>query len=109
MAEEKTDRRERTQRVVSDLAKRGETRARGIQKAARQLAERSTRSRHELASLIQKEIRRQIRALGLATREDVERLQRRIRELEKGRVAKRSPARRSSGGAKSRSQKSTGR
>jgi polyhydroxyalkanoate synthesis regulator phasin len=80
------------QRIVSDLARRGETRARDLQRAARELAERSARSRRELATLIQKELRRQIRALGLATREDIERLQRRIRELEKGGTAKRSPA-----------------
>jgi polyhydroxyalkanoate synthesis regulator phasin len=75
--------RQRAERIVADLAKRGETRTRGLQKAARGIAERSTRSSKELGSLVQKEIRRQIRSLGLATRDDVERLQRRIRELEK--------------------------
>jgi polyhydroxyalkanoate synthesis regulator phasin len=76
--------RRRAERIVSDLAKRGETRARDLQKAARGIAERSSRSRKELVSLVQKEIRRQIRSLGLATRDDVDKLQRRIRELEKG-------------------------
>jgi polyhydroxyalkanoate synthesis regulator phasin len=84
MAERKKGSEGRAQRLVSDLAKRGETRAKDIQKAAKGIAERSARSRHELANLIQKEIRRQIRSLGLATRDDVERLQRRIRDLEKG-------------------------
>jgi polyhydroxyalkanoate synthesis regulator phasin len=83
----------RAQRIVSDLAKRGETRAKDLQKAARELAERSARSRRELAGLIQKEIRRQIRSLGLATRDDIERLQRRLRDLEKGTTAKRPASR----------------
>src|SRR5919109_5535473 len=84
---------QRAQRIVSDLAKRGETRAKDLQKAARDLAERSARSRRELASLIRKEIRRQIRTLGLATRDDVERLQKRVRDLEKRPTAKRSASR----------------
>lgn len=75
--------RDRAEKIMKDLAKRGEVRARDMQKAARELAERSTRNRNELVGLIQKEIRRQIKGLGLATRDDVERLQRRIRELEK--------------------------
>jgi len=76
--------RQRAERAVSDLAKRGEARAKDLQKALREIVERSNRSRKELGTLVQKEIRRQIRSLGLATRDDVERLQRRIRELEKG-------------------------
>jgi polyhydroxyalkanoate synthesis regulator phasin len=76
--------RQRAERIVADLAKRGETRAKGLQKAARGIADRSTRSRKEIVSLVQKEIRRQIRSLGLATRDEVDRLQRRIRDLEKG-------------------------
>lgn len=75
--------RDRAQRIVSDLAKRGESRTKDLQKAARELAERSSRNRRELASLVQKEIRRQIRTLGLATRDEIERLQRRVRELER--------------------------
>ena len=86
--------RDRAERVVSDLAKRGEARAKDLQKLMRELTERSARSRKELGSLVQKEIRRQIRALGLATHDEVERLQKRIRELEKGgaRKAKAKPA-----------------
>jgi polyhydroxyalkanoate synthesis regulator phasin len=84
MAKRAQSPRDRAQRIVSDLAKRGESRAKDLQKAAREIAERSARSRKELVSLIQKEIRRQIRAIGVATREDIDRLQRRVRELEKG-------------------------
>lgn len=75
--------RERAEKVVKDLAARGEVRARDLGKAARELAERSERNRQELVRLVQKEIRRQVHSLGLATRQDVERLQKRIRDLEK--------------------------
>jgi polyhydroxyalkanoate synthesis regulator phasin len=99
MAEQDKGARDRAQRIVSDLAKRGETRARALQKGAKEVAERSARSRRELAGLIQKEIRRQVRALGLATRDDVERLQKRIRDLEKSKrssSSKKSPTSRRS-------------
>jgi polyhydroxyalkanoate synthesis regulator phasin len=79
----------RAQRIVSDLAKRGESRAKDFQKTARGIAERSARNRRELASLVQKEIRRQIKGLGLATRDEIDRLQRRVRELEKSTSSRR--------------------
>ncbi len=75
--------RERAERIVGDLAKRGESRTKGIQKAARDFAERSARDQRELLRLIQKEIRRQVEALGLARNAEVERLNKRVRELEK--------------------------
>ena len=68
--------------VVGDLAKRGEVRARDLQKLARTLMERAERNRNELRRLVQKEIRRQINALGLATRDEVDTLRKRIRQLE---------------------------
>jgi polyhydroxyalkanoate synthesis regulator phasin len=100
MAERRQGPRDRAQRIVSDLAQRGESRAKELQKAAREIADRSARSRREFGSLIQKEIRRQIKALGLATRDDIDRLQRRVRDLEKGTTTRKStsrarPARRS--------------
>lgn len=83
--------RKRAEEVFGDLARRGELRARDAQKFARELIDRAERNRKELTGLIQKEIRRQVKALGLATREDVERLRKRIRELEQS-GAKRKPA-----------------
>lgn len=74
--------RERAEKIVADLAQRGETRSKDIQKAARELADRSVRDQRDLARLIQKEIKRQIEGLGLATRDDVGRLQRRVKDLE---------------------------
>jgi polyhydroxyalkanoate synthesis regulator phasin len=83
--------RKRAERIVEELAKRGETRAKGIQKAARDFAERSARDQRELMRLIQKEIRRQVEALGLARNAEVERLRKRVNELERKRDPKTSP------------------
>ena len=52
--------RERADRIMAELAMRGEPRARDLQKAARDLVDRSTRNRRDLTRLIQKEIRRQL-------------------------------------------------
>ena len=78
--------------VVGDLARRGEVRARDLQKLARTLVDRVERNRAELTRLIQKEIRRQINALGLATRDEVDALRKRIRILEAKAPKKSSPA-----------------
>jgi polyhydroxyalkanoate synthesis regulator phasin len=50
--------RERAERIVDDLAKRGEPVTKDFQRAARELVERSARNQRELASLVQKEFRR---------------------------------------------------
>ena len=65
--------RERAEKIVRELAERGETRTKDLQKAARELADRSARNQRDLARLIQKEVKRQIEALGLASRDDVKR------------------------------------
>jgi len=75
--------RQQAERIVKDLAERGEVRARDLQRSARELAERSAKNRRELMGLISKEIQRQMAGLGVATKAEVERLQKRVRELEK--------------------------
>jgi polyhydroxyalkanoate synthesis regulator phasin len=76
--------RERAEKIIGDLARRGEVRTRDMQKAARELAERSARNQRDLARLIQKEVKRQVEALGLATRDDVGDLRERVGSLEDG-------------------------
>lgn len=49
---------------------------------ARDLVERSKQNRDELLRLIRGEIQNQIKALGVATKRDLERLERRITRLE---------------------------
>jgi polyhydroxyalkanoate synthesis regulator phasin len=74
--------RERADKLVRDLQKRGEIRARDLSKATQELVDRSVRNRRELIRLIRKEIRQQINSLGLATQDDIERLSKRVKTLE---------------------------
>jgi polyhydroxyalkanoate synthesis regulator phasin len=76
--------------LVGELARRGEVRARDLQKLARTLIDRAERNRTELTRLISKEISRQVKSLGLATREEVDALRRRMRELERTTTGSRS-------------------
>jgi hypothetical protein len=49
-----------------------------------------------LTEVVQREVRRQVKAVGVATKDDVEALNKRVRDLERGRsAAKRSTAKRS--------------
>lgn len=74
--------RERAERLAQELQKRGEVRAKDLRKAAQQLVDRSRRNREELLRLVRKEIRRQVNALGLASREDLDKLAKRVKALE---------------------------
>ena len=83
---------EAVRRYIDELAERGEGRARDLQRSARELADRSAKNRRELMGLISKEIRRQIAALGVATKSDVDRLGKRVRDLEKTKTPKKASA-----------------
>jgi polyhydroxyalkanoate synthesis regulator phasin len=64
-----------------------------ISKAAQDLMDWSNKNRERLAELVRREVRSQLKAVGVASREEVEALRRRVRELERPR-AKRSTAKR---------------
>jgi polyhydroxyalkanoate synthesis regulator phasin len=51
---------------------------------AKELLERSKQNRHELLGLVRGEIRNQLSSLGLASKRDLERLERRVARLEGG-------------------------
>lgn len=88
----------------------GEGRER-VSRAAQDLLEWSARSRERITELIQREVRRQLKGVGLATRDDLDALRKRVRDLEKAAAsagggagaprkpaAKRSPAKKSPAG-----------
>ncbi|MEX0756237.1 MAG: hypothetical protein WEA54_05330 [Actinomycetota bacterium] len=54
-----------------------------LQKVQHDLVEWSSRNREKLLKLIQQEVKRQLKNAGFATRQEVESLRRRVRELEK--------------------------
>jgi hypothetical protein len=67
-----------------------------VTKTARELLEWSNRNRERLSDLVRSEVRSQVKTLGLATRDDVDALRKRIRDLERAErpARKRSTARR---------------
>ena len=54
-----------------------------IQKAAQDLLEWSARTGERVAEMIQREVRRQLTAAGVASKDDLDALRKRVRDLEK--------------------------
>jgi len=54
-----------------------------VQKAARDLIDWSNKSRQRLTEAVQREVRSQLKSLGVASRDEVDSLKRRVRELER--------------------------
>ena len=73
--------RERAESIVRDLVASGEVAKGQATKAADWLVERGRTGSEEITDLIRREIRREIAALGLATKEDIARLEVQIDEL----------------------------
>lgn len=73
-----------------------------VTKTAKDLLEWSNKNRERMTALVRSEVRSQVKTLGLATRDDVDALRKRVRDLERGgkparkrTTAKRSTAKRS--------------
>jgi polyhydroxyalkanoate synthesis regulator phasin len=54
-----------------------------VQKAARDFIDWSNKSRQRLSDAVQREVRSQLKSLGVASRDEVDSLKRRVRELER--------------------------
>jgi polyhydroxyalkanoate synthesis regulator phasin len=70
--------REQAEAVVRDLVKAGEVQQKRAKKAVDELLERSRKNAEELSKLVRQEIQSQISALGIATKEDLARLERKL-------------------------------
>lgn len=105
--------RNRAEELVRSWA-RPDIRREQAQAMARDLMEWSKHNRRELTALVRSEIQSQLTSIGVASRRDVERLERRVESLEeslRGLVASRArktPARKSTG-RKSTARKKTSR
>ena len=73
--------RERAESIVRDLVASGEVAKGQATKAADWLVERGRTGSEEIAELVRREIRQQIAALGVATKDDVARLEAQIEAL----------------------------
>lgn len=74
--------RHQAERIVKDFVKSGEVRRQQASSTVKDLLETSKVARTELIRLVRSEIQNQIAGLGLVTKRDLERLERRITRLE---------------------------
>jgi polyhydroxyalkanoate synthesis regulator phasin len=70
--------REQAESVVRDLVKAGDLQQKRAKKAVDELLERSRKNAEDLSKLVRHEIQSQISALGIATQEDLARLERKL-------------------------------
>jgi polyhydroxyalkanoate synthesis regulator phasin len=56
-----------------------------VAKAAQDLVEWSNKNRQRISDLVRSEVRSQLAAMGVASRDEVDALKKRVRELERGR------------------------
>src|SRR3954469_2237194 len=73
--------RSRAEGIVKDLVKAGELQQKQSQKQVDDLVERSRKNTEQLFEALRAEITQQLSALGLATKADVDRLEREIESL----------------------------
>jgi polyhydroxyalkanoate synthesis regulator phasin len=74
--------RTQAERVAGLLAKQGEVQSTQVGRVAEDLMRRTQKNREILSRLVQREVKRQLGLLGMATRDEVARLQQRVRALE---------------------------
>ena len=79
--------RNRAEAIVRDLIKSGELSGGQATQTVKDLMERSKQNRTEILNLVSSEMRNQVQAIGLASKRDIERLERRIARLEDGPTA----------------------
>ena len=75
---------QRAEAIVKDLVKAGEVQAEQAAKRRDELVERSRQNTEKLVGTVRREVRDQIRSLGLATQSDIEALRKEIASLKKG-------------------------
>jgi polyhydroxyalkanoate synthesis regulator phasin len=97
--------RARAEQLASRLAKQGDLQSAQVGRFAEDLVRRTQRNRETMSRLIQREVKRQLSLLGIATRDEVARLQQRVRALEQ--AAERQAAAAATGARKPAGSRST--
>ncbi|MBI2704346.1 MAG: hypothetical protein HYX32_03505 [Actinobacteria bacterium] len=80
-----TEARDRAQDVLEEFSKAAQEQAEQIQQFTKDLLERS---QSQFVKVVDREIKRQMSAVGLATKADIRRLEKKIEALQKGTPAK---------------------
>jgi polyhydroxyalkanoate synthesis regulator phasin len=86
----------RAEDLIRDLVRAGEVQAEQAQSVIDELVDRSRRNSERLIDAVRAEIRQQMASLGLATKNDVERLERRIAEVSAARGTRKATAKKAS-------------
>jgi polyhydroxyalkanoate synthesis regulator phasin len=73
--------RKRAENIVKDLVKAGELQRKQAQQAVDDLLERSRKNTEQLVDLVRREITTQLSTLGVATKDDIARLESRLASL----------------------------
>lgn len=89
--------RARAEAIVKDLVRAGELQREQTQDRVEDLLERSRKNTDQLRDLVRKEIREQLAAIGLATKDDIARLERKFSGAS---AAKKAPAKKAAKAAK---------
>jgi polyhydroxyalkanoate synthesis regulator phasin len=101
---------QKAQDLAQALVKRGEARRDQASALARQLLDWSRRSSERFRETVRREVRRQIARSGVATKDEVEALRRRVRDLERSGPASKtssSPARKKTAARKKATSRKT--
>jgi polyhydroxyalkanoate synthesis regulator phasin len=103
----------RAEALIRDLVRAGEVQAEQAQSVIDELVDRSRRNSERLIDAVRIEIRQQMASLGLATKGDVERLERRIADVAAARgtrraVTRKAPARKATKAARKSGAKKAG-
>lgn len=104
-------RRSQARQIVAELVAQGQLARDQATSTVDEMLDLSRRRREDLRSFVQGEIQRQVRALGIATRDDLDRLERKITAksaTEKRTATKRVAAKRTTSAAKTSTTKTGG-
>ena len=83
---------QRAEAIIKDLVKAGEVQAEQATQRRNELMDRSRENTEKLFETIRREVRDQVRAMGLATQSDVAALRKEIAALKKAPAAPKAPA-----------------
>jgi polyhydroxyalkanoate synthesis regulator phasin len=85
-------RRAQARKIAQDLVAHGQIARDQVASTADQLVDLSRRRTEELSKIVRQEVQRQLGALGLATKDDIERIERRVAAATKTGPVKKAPA-----------------
>ncbi len=75
--------REKAKILVDELVKKGEIPKEKSEKVIDEISKKGEKARSQLENLIEKKVQKMLRRIGVATKEDLEELKKKVKEMEK--------------------------